>query len=49
MLPGNVSPHVIAAVFNMETPIDGAEQGQMQVHVNVIIYRLVLLHHIVAK
>ena len=28
VLPANVKPHVIAAVLNMETPIDGAEQGQ---------------------
>ena len=49
MLPGNMSPHVIAAMFNMETPIDGAEQGQMQAHVNVIIYQWVVLHHVVTK
>ena len=38
MLPGDVKPHVIAAVFDCETPIDGAEQGQMQVCANVIVY-----------
>ena len=26
MLPANVKPHVVAAMFSMETPIDGAEQ-----------------------
>ena len=49
VLPANVKPHVIAAVFNMETPIDGTEQGQMQVCAKVIVYRRVILHHIVAK
>ena len=49
MLPANVKPHVIAAVFNMETPVNGTEQGQMQVHVKVIVDRRVILHHIVSK
>ena len=49
MLPGDMSPHVIAAVFNMEAPINGAEQGQTQVCANVIVYRWVVLHHVVAK
>ena len=37
VLPANVKPHVIAAMFNMETPIDGAEQGQTKVHAKVIV------------
>ena len=37
VLPANVKPHVIAAVFIMETPIDGAEQGQTKVHAKVIV------------
>ena len=49
MLPGNMKPHVIAAMFNVETPIDGAEQGQTQVRVKVIVDRRVVLHHVVAK
>ena len=49
MLPANMKPHVIAAVFNVETPIDGAEQRQMQVRAKVIVDRMVILHHIVAK
>ena len=49
MLPTNMKPHVVAVVFNMETPIDGAEQGQMQVCAKVIVDRRVILHHIVTK
>ena len=49
MLPANVKPHVVAAVFNMKTPIDGTEQGQTQVRANVIVDQRVILHHIVAK
>ena len=49
VLPANVKPHVVAAVFNMETPIDGTEQGQMQVHAKVIVDRRVILHHVVTK
>ena len=49
VLPANVKPHVIAAVFNMETPIDGAEQGQIQVDAKVIVDRRVILHHVIAK
>ena len=49
VLPGNMKPHVVASVFNMETPINGAEQGQMQVHAKVIVDRRVVLHHIVTK
>ena len=49
MLPANVKPHVIAAVFNMETPINGTEQGQMQVHAKVTVDQRVILHHVVTK
>ena len=49
MLPANMKPHVVAAMFNMETPIDGTEQGQTQVCVKVIVDRRVILHHVVAK
>ena len=49
VLPGNVTPHVIAAVFNVETPVNGAEQGQTQVHVDLIVDQRVVLHHVVAK
>ena len=49
VLPGNVKPHVVAAVFNVETPINGAEQGQTQVHAKVIVDRRVVLQHIVTK
>ena len=48
VLPANVKPHV-AAVFNMETPIDGTEQGQMQVRMKVIVDRRVILQYVVAK
>ena len=37
MLPANMEPHVIPALFNKETPIDGTEQGQTQVHTKVIV------------
>ena len=46
MLPANVKPHVIAAMFNVETPIDGAEQGQTEVRAKVIVDERVILHHI---
>ena len=49
MLPANMKPHVVAAVFNKETPIYGTEQGQMQVHTKVIVDRRVILHHVVTK
>ena len=49
VLLGNVSPHVVAAVFNVETPVNCAEQGQTQVCANVIVNQRVVLHHIVAK
>ena len=49
MLPANVKPHVIAAMFNMETPVDGTEQGQTQVCAKVIVDQRVILHHIVTK
>ena len=49
MFPANVEPHVLAAVLNMETPVDGTEQGQMQVHAKVIVHGRVILHHVVAK
>ena len=49
VLPANVEPHVIAAVFNKETPINGTEQGQTQVHVKVIVDQRVILHQVVAK
>ena len=49
VLPANVKPHVIAAVFNMETPVDGTEQGQTQVCAKVIVDRRMILHHVVAK
>ena len=49
VLPGNVKPHVVAAVFNVETPVNGAEQGQTQVCAKVIVDRRVVLHHVVAK
>ena len=47
--PANVKPHVVAAMLNMETPIDGTEQGQTQVCTKVIVHRRVILHHVVAK
>ena len=43
VLPANVKPHVIAAMFNMETPVDGTEQGQTLVRVKVIVDRRVIL------
>ena len=46
MLPANVKPYVIAAVFNMETPVDGTEQGQMQVRVKVIVDQRVILQYV---
>ena len=49
VLPANVKPHVVAAMFNMETPVNGTEQGQMQVCAKVIVDRRVILHHVVAK
>ena len=49
MLSANVKPHVIAAMFNMETPVDGTEQGQTQVRAKVIVDRRVILHHVVTK
>ena len=49
MLPANVKPHVVAAVFNKETPVDGTEQGQTQVHAKVIVDQRVILHHVVTK
>ena len=49
VLPGNMTPHVVAAVFNVETPINGAEQGQMQVCVDMIVDQRVVLHHVVTK
>ena len=49
VLPGNMTPHVIAAMFNVETPINGAEQGQTQVDAKVIVDRRVVLHHVVTK
>ena len=49
MLPANVKPHVVTAMFNIETPINGTEQGQMQVHAKVIVDRRVVLHQIIAK
>ena len=44
-----MKPHVVAAVFDLETPVNGAEQGQMQVCANVIIYRRVVLHQVVTE
>ena len=49
VLPANVKPHVVAAMFNMETPINGTEQGQTQVHAKVIVDQRVILHHVVTK
>ena len=49
MLPGNVTPHVVATMFNVETPINGAEQGQMQVCVNMNVNQRVVLHHVVTN
>ena len=49
MLPANVKPHVIAAMFNMETPLDGTEQGQTQVCTKVIVDQKVILYHVVTK
>ena len=49
MLPANMKPHVVATMFNKETPINGTEQGQTQVHAKVIVYQRVILHHIVTK
>ena len=48
VLPGNVTPHVVAAVFNVETPVNGAEQGQTQVRADMIVDRRVVLHHVIA-
>ena len=31
MLPSDMIPHVVAAMFNVETPVNGTEQGQTQV------------------
>ena len=36
-------------MFNIETPVDGTEQGQMQVRAKVIVDQRVILHHIIAK
>ena len=49
MFPANVKPHVVAAMLNMGTPVDGTEQGQTQVHAKVIVHGRVILHHVVAK
>ena len=49
MFPANVKPHVIASMFNMETPIDGAEQGQTQVRAKVIVDQRVILYLVVTK
>ena len=49
MLPANVKPHLVAAMFNMETPVDGAKQGQTQVRAKVIVDRRVILVQVVAK
>ena len=49
MLPGDVKPHVVAAVFDLETRINGAEQGQMQVRANVIVYQRVVLYRVVTE
>ena len=49
VFPANMKPHVIAAMLNMETPIYGTEQGQMQVCTKVIVHGRVILHHIVTK
>ena len=48
-VPCHVKPHVIAAMLNMETPVDGTEQGQTQVCVKVIVHGKVILHQLVAK
>ena len=48
VFPGNMKPHVIAAMFNVGTPINGAEQG-LFLRMKVIVDRRVVLHHIVAK
>ena len=49
MFPANMKPHVIAAMLNMETPVNVTEQGQTQVCAKVIVDGRVILHHIVAK
>ena len=34
VFPAKVKPHIVAAVFNMETPIDDTEQGQIYASVH---------------